>query len=39
MPNSDENSFPQAANPDAVYGIKNTIITTAAIAERIFLLS
>ena len=39
MPNSDENSFPQAANPDAVYGIKNTIIITAAIVERILFLS
>ena len=29
-------SFPQAANPEPVYGMKKIMIITAAIPERIF---
>ncbi len=39
MPNKLENSLPQAAKPDAVYGIKKITIISAEIASRVWLLS
>ena len=33
------NNLPHAEKPEAVYGTKNTTITSAAISDRIFLLS
>ena len=39
IPNKEWNSLPQAAKPDAVYGIKNITMTSAASAVMIFFLS